>query len=193
MGAGSIGYQARTLLMGMLLFVSSVAAAAPVPWFVPDEQAASRLSTWLEQLWPDHPVEVRVGESPGRGIWYQAGALHLRSDAHQEQAAVADDPALQITTVRTWLAAIPVDDQGWAPEMQVAPPPEVSASEAPDTRDPVRVLPLPEAGFGLTVRPTGSGAMVGTRLGVALMAAGLPGGAGPLATSRRRCGPSTAT
>lgn len=128
--------------MVMSLLLCSPAFA--LDWWVEDPQQASELELALDELWPEAPLEVRVGPVGGRGLWYDAGELVLLSEDELERAPVAQDPRAQVLLARSWARELQTLDSGWTPE----PLEPLEPAPTPLSTEPAQGLRL-----GLTLGP----------------------------------------
>ena len=107
-----------------------------IPYCVGSDELVTAQQAVFEQLWPEHPLTVRVCDIVPQGFVHDGAVLTLTLRGSSFRADIAD-PIEAAVTARSWLQEVPVPDGGWLPE--VAEDPE--DVEAPEERDAVAEEP----------------------------------------------------
>lgn len=92
----------------ILAWVDPARADDAVTWWAPDPDAAAEVRSALGELWPDAPVEVRVGTGDGEGIWYADGYLHVRTPDVDREGSAPADVGVEVALARSWLRRLPL-------------------------------------------------------------------------------------
>jgi hypothetical protein len=114
------------------LFLLSCPAWA-VPWWVPDGPTGAAVRAGLGALWPDAPVEIRVGPPEDLGLSFDGRTLTLRGAGRTWTQEAPDDPATWVVLARSWSQEIASLDAGWIPPA-AEPDPEPDALARPEPR-----------------------------------------------------------
>ncbi|MFH1468783.1 MAG: hypothetical protein ABIO70_30625 [Pseudomonadota bacterium] len=92
-------------LFSLLLVLGWPAPTLALDWWAVDASRAADLQVSLDHLWPEHPVQVRVGPPPPEGdaVWVEADELVLRTAEGVRREVEVDSVPTQVALVRSWL------------------------------------------------------------------------------------------
>ncbi len=133
----------RTAVMALALMSSGTANA--LPWFVEDADGATELTQALDELWPEHPVEVRVGDASGDGFYVHDQALVLVVNGQEHSRSTGGSTAAAVAMARSWLRELE-STGGWVPT-----PENLIVSESSESAEPPSEVNPPVAHLGVGV------------------------------------------
>ncbi len=130
--------------MVVLLLILWPARAWALTWWVASEQELAPLQSALDELWPGHAVELRVGmpAPEGEGVRWQDQVLVLLRQGQRYRADGVADLPTQVLLVRSWTRQL-------AQPSPPPDPPEPAPRAAPAALHAQHLLPGVSSAQGL--------------------------------------------
>jgi hypothetical protein len=131
--------------LSLLTLLWLEAPASATTWWISGPEQQAELQQALDEIWPEAPVRLRVGEplEPRDDVWIEGDVLFAARGEARWSRPVPPDPWLQVALARAWLR--PAVE---APPPLPPPPPSAPAPEPPPVRPASVVFTTLEAGAG---------------------------------------------